>query len=673
MPLLLNGALVSEGVRTATKVVAASDSSAMDKEGADYVCSGANDEVQIKAALAFGGRTICTEGTFECADDIDGLDNMVLLGQGDGITTINFAGGCFFNYNVSDVELGCFNITGYSSHSGSASTAVHFTADANQENYYIHDISATTVGNGSDAVFECYANDCTLSRIRYERCNAIDTDGTGFFIGGTGSVDKVKELTYTDCYAKGCGVPATRPTNWIFGFNITEHPALENVTLTRCHAEGNWCNGFGCETVASKTNIRLVDCTSIDNDQLTGGHPALWQGYGYEISHGTISFVNCKSSGNRLGFLVGGDENDSSSLVVLENCHSISETENGMQISDCEDGRVQIIGGSSITSGAYGLYLITAKHIFIKGLIIDTPVGVSNVGNRLGVSGDLLEDSDIEIYAKGTASAQEVWIDGNNVTLQGSIEATGDYALMFDTGDGNRMQNVCLKGVGGNTATLLTNIDNLVVDGGSIDGGAIGIKGTDGDDVFIHGVRIEATTPIDINDADMVRTVITGCNWYGSTNDPSMAAAVSARVSGNIDKNGAWYGSSGEHLVAEGALAGGAANAYALAWQNPHASKILVDYVVIDVTTAGGTATAVLDVDVVGSATSTDDDILDGIDLDAVAVYDSRNATDAGTNGLQKAIKCDENGGTNDYVTGKILVANASSLVGKYYIHYTVI
>jgi hypothetical protein len=125
--------------------------------------------------------------------------------------------------------------------------------------------------------------------------------------------------------------------------------------------------------------------------------------------------------------------------------------------------------------------------------------------------------------------------------------------------------------------------------------------------------------------------------------------------------------------IAKVALTAGDANDFAFAWQNPESSRILVKRVIVDVTTAGGTANSVLDVDVVANATSTGDDMLDGIDINATAVYDSLNATDNGTNGEGKTWAVDENGGTNDYVTGKILVANATSLVGNAYIEYIIV
>ena len=117
-------------------------------------------------------------------------------------------------------------------------------------------------------------------------------------------------------------------------------------------------------------------------------------------------------------------------------------------------------------------------------------------------------------------------------------------------------------------------------------------------------------------------------------------------------------------------LSGGSANAFAAAVQNPESVDVLVVRCILDITTAGGTATSVLDVDVVSGATSTGDDIFDGADANATGMSDSLNATDNGTNGEGKSWKWDKKGGTNDYVTAKILVADATNLAGNLYIHY---
>jgi len=129
----------------------------------------------------------------------------------------------------------------------------------------------------------------------------------------------------------------------------------------------------------------------------------------------------------------------------------------------------------------------------------------------------------------------------------------------------------------------------------------------------------------------------------------------------------------GEIKVVKGTLTAGIANAIAFAWQNPESVEIHVLQVVIDVTTAGGTATAVLDVGPATSGTGTADTILDGADLNAAAIYSSLSAGVSGTNATENVHKLDENGGTTPYITGKILVETAANMVGKYYIYYTVV
>ncbi len=115
------------------------------------------------------------------------------------------------------------------------------------------------------------------------------------------------------------------------------------------------------------------------------------------------------------------------------------------------------------------------------------------------------------------------------------------------------------------------------------------------------------------------------------------------------------------------ALAAGSANDFAFAVQNPEGVDCIVTNVIVDITTAGGTASSVLDVDVAADATSTGDSIIDGLDLNATGVADRHD--DAGTNGGE-ALKWEKNGGTNDYVTGKILAQDAANLVGTIIIEY---
>lgn len=111
-------------------------------------------------------------------------------------------------------------------------------------------------------------------------------------------------------------------------------------------------------------------------------------------------------------------------------------------------------------------------------------------------------------------------------------------------------------------------------------------------------------------------------------------------------------------------LDSGDENAYAFAWENDKSADLIVHRVIVDVTTAGGTADAEIDVGVAANATTNSDNLIDGADINSTGLKD--NIDDQGTNGTscQKV----EDG---QYVTGQIVVANAASLAGKVYIYYT--
>lgn len=119
--------------------------------------------------------------------------------------------------------------------------------------------------------------------------------------------------------------------------------------------------------------------------------------------------------------------------------------------------------------------------------------------------------------------------------------------------------------------------------------------------------------------------------------------------------------------VAVASLAGGAANAFAFAWQNPESTPIIVQRVIVDRTAAGGTATAVLDIGTAADGVTGSDNLIDGLDANATGIAD--NITSAGSNGKSRQ-RLDAKNGTTDYITGQIKTEAAASLAGKVYIEY---
>lgn len=108
-------------------------------------------------------------------------------------------------------------------------------------------------------------------------------------------------------------------------------------------------------------------------------------------------------------------------------------------------------------------------------------------------------------------------------------------------------------------------------------------------------------------------------------------------------------------------LAGGAANAMALVWQNPEPTGIMFTRAILDVTKVGGTATAVLDGGVVNAATDTAENVFKDVDANATGITESALVP----------IKMTAKGGNLDHFTIKILTEKAEALEGGVYLWYT--
>lgn len=114
---------------------------------------------------------------------------------------------------------------------------------------------------------------------------------------------------------------------------------------------------------------------------------------------------------------------------------------------------------------------------------------------------------------------------------------------------------------------------------------------------------------------------------------------------------------------------GAAQNAQSFAWQNPETTKIIIYKAILHVfdpeTVGVGT---LMDIGVSANGTTSSDTLLDGVALTSAGLFD--NVTNKGTNGLPQ-VTVDENGGTNDYVTGTINTATGASFTGCVYLFYT--
>lgn len=100
--------------RSATIIIAASDSSAKSKSQADYVCDGTADNIEIQAALdalqSSGGKIQLSEGMFYLADDIDLYSNIYLNGANKRATILYLTNGTNKN-NISAMGTNDVHLT----------------------------------------------------------------------------------------------------------------------------------------------------------------------------------------------------------------------------------------------------------------------------------------------------------------------------------------------------------------------------------------------------------------------------------------------------------------------------------------------------------------------------------------------------------------------------------
>lgn len=116
--------------------------------------------------------------------------------------------------------------------------------------------------------------------------------------------------------------------------------------------------------------------------------------------------------------------------------------------------------------------------------------------------------------------------------------------------------------------------------------------------------------------------------------------------------------------IARVALAAADTAGGVFAWANPEAGSIIVNRVVLDVTT-NSTGACTVDVGTTATnATTLSDNLIDGVSVaSAAGVKD--NLGDAGTNG-----KTRQKLATGKWVTGSVASGASAGLVGYAYIHY---
>lgn len=199
--------------RTATLIVAASNSSAKSKQGADYVCDGTTDNVEINAAItalgSVGGKVLLSEGTFNVASTISvAASNVTLEGQGH-------------------------------------STILKLISSGNT--------SVITVGNGNMS----YIESIFIKNLKIDGNKANNTSGHGIFFDRKVYYSFIQNVHIIDTTKDGINIYATGTTNNCY-CNEINSCKIENAGQDGIHVEYSHMNTItNCPTIYTSTRYGI--------------------------------------------------------------------------------------------------------------------------------------------------------------------------------------------------------------------------------------------------------------------------------------------------------------------------------------------------------------------------------------------------------------------------------
>ncbi len=304
--------------RSVTYVVAASDSAARGLVGADYICDGVADDVQIQAAIdalpVDGGRVILLEGNYLGGQISIQANNVVLEGQGRG-TIYKLAD----NTDDSVILVGDGGANAYT-----GIVIKHLVIDGNKANQAgtSHGIRLNQKIERS-MIEDVYIHDCLTDGIKTE---------------GTAVADGCERNTYTDILLEsngGCGLQALYAHHLVIDRIVTNYNGSHGIRLYysnsfRLNMFESWedsGDGFNLERtehgVATDINMHGSGNYGINFDTQANDNSII----GFIVEDWAERAISLSiSTGNQFigGYFPYGDKDaiylDNSPLTRIDNC-----------------------------------------------------------------------------------------------------------------------------------------------------------------------------------------------------------------------------------------------------------------------------------------------------------------------------------------------------------------
>lgn len=402
-----DGKWKSDG-KSATKIVAASDSSQALKDGADYVADGTSDQIEINSALtaAAGGRVYLAEGTYTIDGSISVPNNTTLAGAGSG-TTIKLK-------NSINADINALVATDTTT--GTGVTLMNFRIDGNKSNnssgtqngIYLINMGG---GNGASARQGAKISELWISNLRSYGIllensnnsvlieNHINNNNMGLYLKN----DAYLTLTSNMIQYNSRGIYASPLYYSTISANTLESSTAYGMLIDGS-SSGNTIIG---NTISTATTAGLALSTATDNT-ISGNH---FRNSGGSTTNEAIT-LNATSTGNNL---TGNGITDSSATTNNYAIHVIDSASTGNYISD------NSLGGGSISDAA--TTNIYANQLDGSGKLINKSAAGAGIQTTTNSTTAFTVQN-----ASGT-SALTVDTTNNSVLVAGALDTTTAAAM----------------------------------------------------------------------------------------------------------------------------------------------------------------------------------------------------------------------------------------------------
>ena len=450
--------------RSATFVVAASDS--LNKEQADYVCNGVDDQVEIQEAIdalpSSGGKVLLMAGTYILSDYIS-LDNYTTLqGQGAGNTIIT--GKVVRGISVNDIVVRDLQVKNGSPHcidfenvyggliencivehaaddgiavSGENTYGVIIKGNICRNNASSTNPSGIELDNGARNVI-------IMGNICHDNGNTSTTWGGGIVIHTHASEPTIKDVTVSNnlCYSNTNNI-------WL------ENPVGNAVTMEKISITGN---------ILRDASVQGLETENI-YDTVIGNNVFDNNGFTVDEYSKRISITNNVFIGKSVS--ISGND----CLFISNKVYNVGDNDHGVYIS----GKVAVIGNLVSESDRAGIRLVAgadhsvvsnniimnngqARTTHMYGLSIDSVNDVVIANNRCGDD----QSTKTQDYGMYILNSDYVIITDNNV--RGNAVASA--YIGGSVSNAKISNNIGYTTESSGTATLAKTTTSIVVDHG---------------------------------------------------------------------------------------------------------------------------------------------------------------------------------------------------------------